>query len=81
MYAGGRETQGPGQGQGDLLLDRRLGYSDQHHSPGRPLFCLQTPPHHLLRADQLHEHLLHLQEHTGHHIAGNSDNNRRWVVC
>ncbi len=56
--------------EGDLLLDRRVGHPHQHHPAGRALLRLQAPPHRLLQAYLIHEHLLHLQEHARHHASG-----------
>lgn len=49
-----------------LLLHRRVGHRPQHLIAGRPISGVPPATHCTLPHHQLHERVLHLQEHTRH---------------
>jgi hypothetical protein len=52
-----------------LLLHRRMGYRTQHPTAGCPVPWLPPPADRALPNHQLHERVLHVQEHVGHSFA------------
>ena len=55
--------------QESVLFRGSLVHFDQHHPAGRPVLHIPLTVDPLLQDHQLHEHFLHLQEHSGHHLA------------